>query len=157
MPLLNLAAKTSLDYKFRRKLNEIQGRCNCSTYSSYKNYGGRGIKCFLRWQDLKYLWERDNADSMKQPSIDRIDSNGHYALENCRFIELKENILRGRATKRHIIICNMCGKSHQTRYPWTRWCSSLCAWRFHGELKRRRMGARKRNLSNPRFVKMEAA
>ena len=32
---------------------------------------------------------------MKCPSIDRIDSNGHYIFSNCRFIELKENLRRG--------------------------------------------------------------
>lgn len=39
-------------------------------------------------EDFKFLWFRDRAYLMKKPSIDRINSNGHYELNNCRFIEL---------------------------------------------------------------------
>ena len=31
---------------------------------------------------------------MKRPSIDRIDSKGHYTLENCRYMELRDNVKR---------------------------------------------------------------
>ena len=33
---------------------------------------------------------------MKQPTIDRIDNNGHYELSNCRFIEMKVNSIKDR-------------------------------------------------------------
>jgi hypothetical protein len=46
--------------------------------------------------DLEFLWNRDNASQMDRPSIDRIDSKGHYVLTNCRFIELLDNIRRKR-------------------------------------------------------------
>ena len=50
-----------------------------------------GILNYLTPQDLKKLWYRDNAASMLQPSIDREDSDGHYTVENCKYIEMKEN------------------------------------------------------------------
>jgi hypothetical protein len=32
--------------------------------------GGKGIKCFLTLEDLIFLWKRDQADKLKQASID---------------------------------------------------------------------------------------
>ena len=60
----------------------------------YKNraYLKNKVKNFLTLNDLEYLWFRDKAYLMKQPSIDRIDSSKNYTLKNCRYIELKENI-----------------------------------------------------------------
>ena len=52
----------------------------------YKN-----ILNFLKVKDLKLLWFRDKAYLMERPSIDRINPDGHYVLDNCRFIELREN------------------------------------------------------------------
>ncbi len=67
-------------------------RCNNPKVSNYKYYGGRGIKCLMTEEDFKFLWFRDKAYVMKLPSIDRKDNDGHYMLENCRFIELIENL-----------------------------------------------------------------
>lgn len=72
----------------------IRQRCTNKNKDGYKYYGGRGIKCLITAEELKILWFRDKACLMKQPSIDRIDSNGNYEFENCRFIELKKNISR---------------------------------------------------------------
>lgn len=58
-------------------------------------YGSRGIKCFLTAHDARLLWERDGADQLRRPSLDRIDSNGHYEVKNCRFVELVQNVMRG--------------------------------------------------------------
>lgn len=77
---------------FRLLLSNIRQRCTNPKRHNYASYGGRGISCLLTVADLKSLWERDNASSLKKPSIDRIDVNGNYVYENCRFIELSENV-----------------------------------------------------------------
>jgi len=69
----------------------INQRCNDKKWHGYKNYGGRGIENFISQNELKILWERDKAESMERPTIDRIDINGDYTFENCRFIENQIN------------------------------------------------------------------
>ena len=73
-------------------------RCGNPKHDSYKCYGGKGIKVLMSKEDLLFLWKRDKADKLLNPSIDRINSNGHYEVSNCRFIELEANRLR-RPTK----------------------------------------------------------
>lgn len=68
-----------------------RGRCSQKYHSAYKYYGGRGIKLLMNLKDFEFLWFRDKAYFMKKPSVDRIDNNGNYVLENCRFLESFEN------------------------------------------------------------------
>ena len=85
--------------KFRRKISVLMGdikyRCENKKCPKYKYYGGRGIKNFLTVSDLINLWNRDNANLLKNPSIDRIDNNKDYNFDNCRFIEISENRKKG--------------------------------------------------------------
>jgi hypothetical protein len=84
-----------LDYKnkypWKIIWNSINQRCNNPNSTNYKYYGGKGIKNSLTQNDTKVLWFRDKAYEMQIPSIDRIDNDGHYEYENCRFIEFSEN------------------------------------------------------------------
>ena len=70
----------------------ISGRCNNPNHPSYDMYGAKGIKNFLTMKDVKYLWFRDEAYKLERPSIDRKDPKDNYDINNCRFIELIENI-----------------------------------------------------------------
>ena len=72
-------------------LHNINYRCTNPKDSHYQNYGGRGIQNHLNIWHLYQLWERDQAHLLEFASIDRIDNDGNYTLENCRFIEMSEN------------------------------------------------------------------
>lgn len=50
---------------------------------------GRGFE--RHEEELKELWFRDKANEMKEPTINRIDNDGHYTFKNCEFIEKGKN------------------------------------------------------------------
>lgn len=66
-------------------------RCEREKHVHYKDYGGRGISVCDEWSE--YLpfatWARSNGYSDKL-SIDRIDTNGNYEPNNCRWVTVKE-------------------------------------------------------------------
>ena len=70
-----------------KTLYKVRYRCK----DKNSKYCKHEIKCLLTQDDIKYLWERDKPWLLKRLSIDRIDSQGNYTRENCRFIELSEN------------------------------------------------------------------
>ena len=78
-------------YPEKRILNTINQRCNNVNHDAYKYYGLKGIKNFLTLEDIKFLMKRDNYHNIDKPSIDRLNSNKNYTLDNCRFIEQGKN------------------------------------------------------------------
>ena len=74
----------------------MKARCNNPNTKSYKNYGGRGIKVCDEWQNnFKSFYEWAINNGYKEGlEIDRIDNNGNYEPNNCRFITKQENISR---------------------------------------------------------------
>ena len=76
-----------IKFPWKFTLVDIKTRCDNKNSTFYSFYGGRGIKCLITTDELKELWFRDKAYLLKQPSIDRIDNDGNYCIENCRYIE----------------------------------------------------------------------
>ena len=66
-------------------------RCECKSHTSYKNYGGRGIYVCDDWKEyLKFKEWALSHGYENGLSIDRIDNDGSYCPENCRFVTTKQ-------------------------------------------------------------------
>ena len=79
----------------------IKKRCLCQTDARYYQYGGRGIKICKEWLesfDNFAEWALSNGYS-EELTIERIDVNGDYCPENCKWIPLKEQSFNKRDTK----------------------------------------------------------
>lgn len=72
--------------------SNMKSRCYNSNSKRYKYYGARGITVCDRWINSFKNFHQDMSSSyQKGLQLDRIDTNGHYSPENCRWVTLAEN------------------------------------------------------------------
>ena len=103
-----------------RVWTDMHTRCNNPNDKAYKNYGARGISICEEWNNYETfrIWAIKNGYQPNSKSgvttLDRIDVNGNYCPENCRWVSYKEQ----NNNRRNNFLLTYNGKT-QTAMQWS--------------------------------------
>lgn len=74
----------------------IKERCFNSTNPAYKDYGGRGITVSKEWLEDFLNFVEDMGPRPALHSVERIDNDGNYCKENCKWATAAEQVCNQR-------------------------------------------------------------
>ena len=93
----NVVISKSLKHRW----NAMKNRCYNNKSKQFNDYGGRGITICDEWRydySKFELWAINNGFEINI-TIDIINNNGNYEPSNCRWVDMKTQILNRRKMK----------------------------------------------------------
>ena len=134
--------------RIARIYDSMKSRCCNSNRQKYESYGARGIYVCDEWKDnfnefCSWALSNGYSDNLQ---LDRIENNGPYSPENCRWVTAKENS-RNRRNSKYLTLygirktvaewCETIDISEYTIYWWLReYGEEECAHRVYQRLSR---------------------
>lgn len=96
----------------------MKQRCENPNREKFKDYGARGIFVCDEWHDSRAFVEWALSHGYEEGmQLDRIDNDGPYSPENCRWVTPKQNCRNTRRNK----FLTLCGLTKTV----AEWCETL--------------------------------
>ena len=117
MKPLSKQLRSSKTWNAWRSMKE---RCNNPAHSSYKNYGARGISYDPHWEDFEtFVADMGKCPERVDPlSLDRVDNNGDYSKDNCRWATRSQQTFNSRTRSDNSSSLRGVYKEHSTMLQW---------------------------------------
>ena len=111
-------AETKLRHRLYNTWKTMIHRCENKKRIKYPMYGGRGISVCEEWHDFNtfVFWALLNG-YQEGLQIDRIDNNGNYCPNNCRWVTPKQNS----RNRRNTVYLTVNGKTKSV----AEWCETI--------------------------------
>lgn len=91
-PLFTLKERHGMRWtRTYRSWTSMLSRCTDINSHAYKDYGGRGIKVCNKWKNSFLAFYKDMGERPEDLQLNRINNDGNYAPNNCRWTTVKQN------------------------------------------------------------------
>jgi hypothetical protein len=126
-----------------RAWEAMRARCRDANRWDFHHYGGRGIAVCDKWKASYVAFRDDMGPKPPGTSLDRINNDGPYSPENCRWADVRTQRRNTRGTKlnpeavkviRHLRGVNNClmARLHGVTAPLVRQIRAGTAWSDEG-------------------------